>query len=174
MQLRILLAVLLAARCALAWPFADEEQDWAIEPAREIRQAPYSAPTPSEVPGAKVIRTEALKTLVETSNPILIDVAGGDNHITLKGAIWLPGAGRGVHFFDLLQADLASRLSAFAEGDKARPLVFFCVDVECWLSYNAALRAVALGYTQVYWYRGGIAAWLQAKLPTGRVGEPGR
>jgi PQQ-dependent catabolism-associated CXXCW motif protein len=174
MLLRILPAAVLIARCASAFAFADEEHDWGIQPTRDIRQAPYSAPTPVDVPGGKVIRTEQLKALVDSANPLLIDVAVGDGHVTLKGAVWLPGAGRGVHFLDPLQADLAARLSALTTRDKARPLVFFCGDVECWLSYNAALRATALGYTQVYWYRGGIAAWLEAKFPTDRVGEPGK
>jgi rhodanese-related sulfurtransferase len=38
-------------------------------------------------------------------------------------------------------------------------MVFFCANVRCWLSYNASLRAVRLGYTGVRWYRGGIEAW---------------
>jgi rhodanese-related sulfurtransferase len=44
--------------------------------------------------------------------------------------------------------------------------VFFCSGVRCWLSYNAALRAVRGGYANVYWYRGGIDAWRAAGLPT--------
>ncbi|MND08271.1 hypothetical protein D3C83_307850 [compost metagenome] len=43
--------------------------------------------------------------------------------------------------------------------------MFFCVDTECWLSYNAALRAIRLGYSNVMWYRGGISAWSAAELP---------
>ena len=34
------------------------------------------------------------------------------------------------------------------------------------VSYNAALRLYVLGYENLYWYRGGIAAWKAAKLPT--------
>ena len=30
---------------------------------------------------------------------------------------------------------------------------------------NASLRAIHLGYTHVYWYRGGLAAWQAAGLP---------
>ena len=40
---------------------------------------------------------------------------------------------------------------------------------ECWLSYNAALTATDLGYTNLYWYRGGISAWNQARLPVVRT-----
>ena len=42
----------------------------------------------------------------------------------------------------------------------------YCLDAKCWLSYNAALRLDALGYENLYWYRGGIAAWKAANLPT--------
>jgi rhodanese-related sulfurtransferase len=38
-------------------------------------------------------------------------------------------------------------------------VAFFCAGPRCWLSYNAALRAVRLGYRRVLWYRGGIEAW---------------
>jgi rhodanese-related sulfurtransferase len=38
-------------------------------------------------------------------------------------------------------------------------LIFFCFGPRCWLSYNAALRATRLGYTDVRWYRGGLEAW---------------
>jgi lipoprotein NlpI len=39
------------------------------------------------------------------------------------------------------------------------PLIFFCAGSRCWHSYNACLRAINLGYTRVYWYRGGLWAW---------------
>ena len=45
-------------------------------------------------------------------------------------------------------------------------IVFFCLSAKCWLSHNAALRAIALGYENVHWYRGGIKAWKKARLPT--------
>ena len=69
----------------------------------------------------------------------------------------------------MVQAQLATLLAALSGGDKSRAIVFFCSSVRCWLSYNAALRAVRLGYAGVYWYRGGIAAWLAAG---GAVAQP--
>lgn len=53
--------------------------------------------------------------------------------------------------------------------DKCSPVVFYCLSAECWLSYNAVTHAAELGYTNVYWYRGGINAWNKAKLPTHKV-----
>ena len=46
------------------------------------------------------------------------------------------------------------------------PIGFFCYGAQCWESYNAALRAMRLGYREVLWYRGGLAAWKAAGLPT--------
>jgi PQQ-dependent catabolism-associated CXXCW motif protein len=117
-----------------------------------------------------MIVTAELQAMLESgSGPVLIDVASGEGHVTLRGAYWLPGAGRGIHFFDPLQAQLAQYLQQLSKGDKNRPLVFFCVNAQCWLSYNASLRAAALGYTRVYWYRGGIEAWKEAGLPLATV-----
>ena len=39
------------------------------------------------------------------------------------------------------------------------------------MSYNASLRAINLGYTNVLWYRGGIEAWKQAGLPVQSSGS---
>jgi PQQ-dependent catabolism-associated CXXCW motif protein len=94
----------------------------------------------------------------QSAKPYVIDVLGGGVHRTIAGAFWMIGAGAG----DMSREEekrFADAIAAFAGGDKGRPLVFFCVDPECWLSYNAALRSIALGYTNVMWYRGGIAAW---------------
>lgn len=145
---------------------ADEDRDWGVTPSTRLRQPPYSAPTPAVIPGAGVLATRSLKDMLDTgAAPILIDVASGDGHKTLPGAYWLPGAGRGANFIDDIQGSLAALLDKLTRGDKQRPLVFFCVNTRCWLSYNAALRAAAAGYGRVWWYRGGIEAWRAAGLP---------
>jgi rhodanese-related sulfurtransferase len=38
------------------------------------------------------------------------------------------------------------------------------------MSYNAALRAIAAGYSNVLWYRGGIEAWKAAGMPVQAAG----
>ncbi|MFM9972770.1 MAG: rhodanese-like domain-containing protein [Burkholderiales bacterium] len=170
MKINTLLAVLFALQQSVAWSFADEERDWGVPPTRDIRQAPYSAPTPTEIAGARLIFTGQLHNmLVMMPAPVLIDVAGGDEHVTLRGAFWIPGMGRGNHFLDPIQAQTVELLEKLTNGDKSRPLVFFCVNAQCWLSYNASLRAVAAGYQQVFWYRGGIQAWAEADLPLAKV-----
>ena len=73
---------------------------------------------------------------------------------------------QGGTFDDDIQTQLASTLGNITDDDLARPIVVYCIDANCWLSYNAALRFDALGYENLYWYRGGIAAWKAANLPT--------
>ncbi len=145
--------------------YGGEDRDWKVAPTTELRTAGYHAPTPRTIPGGRVVRTADLKAMREGGpQPYLIDVLGGDAHRTIAGAFWLAGAGAGD-----MNADEARRfldaVAKFAGGDRNRPIVFFCADSECWLSYNAALRAVAAGYTNIMWYRGGLAAWFHAGLP---------
>lgn len=157
----IVAAMLLA--CGLA--LANEDADFGVATTRDLRLADYAAPTPREVPGARTIRTLQLQAWLQRAapmRPVLVDVVGGEGHDSIPGAIWLPGAGRGRAFDDAVQAQLARALEVLTGRSNARPIVFFCVGVNCWLSYNAALRAAALGYSEVYWYRGGIEAWIDA------------
>jgi PQQ-dependent catabolism-associated CXXCW motif protein len=143
--------------------FADEDKDMKVPPTSELRTVGYHSPTPLRIPGGKVVTTGELKAMMEQNpRPYVIDVLGGGVHRTIAGAFWMLGAGAGDMNKDE-EARFAKAIAAFAGGDKDRPMVFFCVDSECWLSYNAALRAIRLGYTNVMWYRGGIASW--------RVGE---
>jgi len=165
------LAVQGAAQAADASGFADEERDWKLAPTREYRKADYHAPTPREVPGARTVRTAELRKMMEASTkPWLIDVLGGGLHPTLAGAFWLIGSGAG-DFDAAEQKRFVAALGKFAAGDKNAPFVFFCSSVQCWLSYNAALRAVNAGYTNVMWYRGGIDSWRAAGFPT-RTSDP--
>jgi len=140
---------------------ANELADAGVAPTAELRLKDLHGPTPATLPGGQVVTTTELRRQLqaEGSRPLLFDVLGGDGHASLPGAIWLPGAGRGTGFADDVQRRLARVLEMATQGDLARPMVFFCSGKECWLSYNAALRAVRLGYTSVLWYRGGIEAW---------------
>ncbi|MCX7893555.1 MAG: rhodanese-like domain-containing protein [Burkholderiales bacterium] len=166
------LALIAAGAFAVAAPargaetFAGEDRDFRVPPQAELKQPPYHGPTPMEAPGAKTILTADLKRLVEGgARPVLVDVLAGEHPLTVPGAVWMPEAGHGTAVGDAMQAPFAARLAKLTAGDPERPLVFFCLSAECWLSYNASLRALAAGHRQVYWYRGGIAAWRQAKLP---------
>lgn len=145
--------------------YAEESRDWGVPPTAQLRTVGYHSPTPLQIPGGKVVTTLELKDMMERQpRPYLIDVLGGNVHRTIAGAFWMIGAGAGDMSMDE-EKRFAAAIANFAGGDKGRPMAFFCIDAECWLSYNAALRAIALGYTNVMWYRGGIAAWRIADLP---------
>lgn len=152
---------LLIACILAAFPLrADEAADHGVPPQSALRADGHHAPTPLAVPGARTVGTAELRKLLQAqSPPVLIDVLGGEGHATLPGGAWLPGAGRGESFEDGLQQRLGQALAVLTGGDRARPVVFYCASPQCWLSYNAALRAVRLGYGSVLWYRGGIEAW---------------
>jgi len=152
--------------------YADEDRDWGVAPTNRLRQQPYYGPTPLEIPGANVVQTRQLRAMLAgPGSPILIDVLSEEGHVTLAGAVWLSGFGRGANFLDPVQSVLTQLLAQLSGGDKAKPMVFFCASAQCWLSYNAALRAVAAGYTRVYWYRGGVDAWTEAGLPTATTAQ---
>ena len=159
---RLLLALALLAAAGAAR--ADESEDFGVAATESLRLDEHAAPTPLDIPGAKRVTTAELFRRLARSpaeRPLLFDVVG-DAHASLPGAIWLPGAGRGDSFDDLVQARLAETLAELTRGDRGREMVFFCAGERCWLSYNAALRAVRLGYTAVGWYRGGVRAWTAA------------
>lgn len=150
--------------------YADENVDWGIAPSKRLRQSPYHGPTPLTIPGAQVVQTRELQAMLAgAAPPVLIDVLSEGGHVTLASAVWISGAGRGANFMDPVQSVLVQLLAQLSGGDKSKGLVFFCASSQCWLSYNAALRAVAAGYDRVYWYRGGIESWGAAGLPTAKT-----
>lgn len=164
-SLCLLLAALAVALSAPigAQTHAEEDHDDRVPAASELRLEAHAAPTPILIPGARRILTEELRARLDRADaPVLFDVLAGELHESLPGAIWLPGAGHGRGFDDAVQIQMAKLLELATTGNKMRALVFFCASKSCWLSYNASLRAVRLGYTQVLWYRGGIQAWLDA------------
>ena len=147
-----------------------ESKDWGVAQTAEIFTKKPHAPTPRLHALANTVTTKALHELIiGDESPLLIDVMGGKGHRTVPGAIWLKGAGRSDEREERVDERLTAILEKVTEGDRMRAIVFFCLSAECWLSHNAALRAVALGYENVHWYRGGINAWKKAKLPTERA-----
>ena len=127
------------------------------------------------IPGGTLITTpEVLELLKSRRGDVLVfDVMGGPRY--LPGAISLVPASQGGNFEDQVQKDLKKYLERLTEGVRDRPMVFYCLNRECWMSYNAALRAIRLGYRNVLWYRGGLEAWKAAELPTqGSGGRPSR
>lgn len=150
------------------------------------RMEEYRAPVPATLAGATVLDTAAAEALWKSGEAIFIDAmprpvkppnlpAGTIWHDKPRTSIarshWLINTGYGK-LSPEADAYFESRLAALTKDDKRAPLVFFC-EPECWMSWNAAKRALSLGYTAVSWYPGGATEWAAAGLPTtAAVPEP--
>ena len=144
--------------------FSFEDKNWDIKPTESPEARQYHSPTPMSIPGGRVIKTLELKALLESSDKVVvIDVLGSKTRKTIPGAFWMHGAGDG-RFFAAEKNRFSAALEKLTEGNKDRPLVFLCLNSECWLSYNASLHAIEAGYKDVIWYRGGTDSWRGASL----------
>ena len=135
-----------------------EREDFGVAATRELHNGPMHGPTPASIPGGKVITTVGVLDLQRQQIPhVLIDVLGAPDMLpnALPGA-WMSQPGS---FTDEVQQRAAAMLMQAARGRKDMPLVFYCQSPQCWMSYNAALRAINAGFTNVLWYRGGVEAW---------------
>ena len=142
-----------------------ETQDFGVPATTSLHAGPMHGRTPVSIPGGRLITTKDLAAMVQQQSPYLIlDVLGSGE--LLPGALPAAQASQGGHFSDQVQQQFNQFLQQATRGNKQVPLVVYCQSVECWMSYNAALRAINLGYSNVLWYRGGIAAWKQAGFPT--------
>jgi hypothetical protein len=123
------------------------------------------APTPTTIPGAHTIQTSDLVSLISRMKPILIDVALDSWGRSIPGTVGLQGTGHGSRFSNGLQTRFSRKIHELTKGDLSAPIVAFCVNSERFTGYNLALRLVALGCTNVHWYRGGVEAWQVNGLP---------
>lgn len=136
-----------------------ELADYGIPPTTELHAGPLHGPTPTSVPGGQVITTVGLKQLVagQYGPFLLLDILGQKEG--LPGAIRATPAAQAGTFQDAVQGQYAQFLQQMTQGKKDIPIVVYCESTQCWMSYNAALRAINLGYSNVLWYRGGVEAW---------------
>ena len=142
-----------------------ERQDYGIPATDQLHTGAFHGPTPASIPGGQLITTKGLLALVQGQQTpyFLFDVLGGPE--VLPGALpsaWLAQAGS---FNDPISQQFGQMLKQGTQGRTDIPLIFYCLSTQCWMSYNAALRAIKLGYSNVLWYRGGLEAWKSAGLP---------
>lgn len=132
----------------------------------------YRSPVPATLKGGKVIAYAEAKALFDAKSAVFIDVyprapkppnlpAGtiwrDPPHESIPGSAWLANVGYGV-LPPPMQAYFTERLASLTSGDKSKPVVFFCLK-NCWQSWNAAKRALEMGYTNVMWFPDGVDAW---------------
>ena len=144
--------------------YANESTDWGV-PAQKTPGSPVGSRTPTTIPGGTVLTTRQVADMIQrNAKMILIDALDNPGHATIPGAhrVWFAGRPEWNNDFNVA---LRLILARFTGNDANYPIVFFCGSSECWESYNAALRAIAFGFKNVYWYRGGTVAWAEAKMP---------
>jgi hypothetical protein len=143
---------------------ADEDDDFGVVP-DNVLHTDLVGHTPTTSLVATTIRTGELINLLARLKPILIDVALDTWGRSIPNAIGLQGTGQGADFSETVQNRFRRKLQNLTNGDPSAPIVVFGVNSERFTGYNLALRLVALGYTQIYWYRGGVEAWQGNGLP---------
>ena len=163
-----ILAALLAAVLFHASALAGET---VAEPSG-YRMEEYRAPVPGTLQGARVVTTQEAAALLKEKRAVFFDVmphtpkpaklpAGTiwreKVRNNIPGSVWLPNVGYGA-----LSPETADYFRAAIEtltgGDKKRVVLFYCM-TDCWMSWNAAKRAVEWGYGSVVWYPSGADGW---------------
>ncbi len=142
------------------------------------RTSQYRAATPASLRGARVVTTAEARQMWDGKNAVFVDVmphaprpanlpAGTiwreRPRQNIPGSVWLPDTGYG-ELAPVTERYLRDNLARVTAGDHARLLVFYCLK-DCWMSWNAAKRALAMGYTNVAWYPEGTDGWADADLP---------
>ena len=132
----------------------------------------YRSPTPETLSGVTVVDAIQAKAMHENGQAIFIDVLPspkqppgmkeGDiwlpkKRLNIPGSIWLADVGYGV-LSDDLEMYFISNLELVSK-DKTHGLLFYC-QINCWMSWNAAKRALNFGYSNVFWFPGGVDEWL--------------
>ena len=141
---------------------ADEDADFGLA-SDDVLHTDYEAPTPTTAPGARTIQTPDLAVLVEQRKPLVLDVSLRWGR-SIPGAVGLWGGGIGGGTSDEYEGRLRTKMQQLTHGDLNAPVVAVGWNAERYQGRNLALRLAALGYTNVYWYRGGREAWEVAGL----------
>lgn len=132
----------------------------------------YDDEVPAALDGAVTVNAIEVKRLLDSQSAIAIDVIPEQRrpqelsqdqlwfpveHKGLPGAIWLPDTGYGA-LSDTTENYFINHLRESTRGNKNHPVIFYCRS-DCWMSWNAAKRALSYGYSKVHWFAEGIDGW---------------
>ncbi|SEE53545.1 Adenylate cyclase, class 3 [Rhizobiales bacterium GAS191] len=144
---------------------ADEYADFGVPP-DDVLHAEIAGYTPTKAPGTMPTNTAELPDLLIKRRPLVIDAMASWWGRSIPGAVGLKFVGLGgSSFSDPTQERLRKKLEQLTTGDRSKPIVAVGFNSERFDGYNLALRLVHMGFTEVYWYRGGREAWEVAGLP---------
>lgn len=165
-----LLAAALFATSAIAEEAPEPDGYWT---------GPINGPVPATLSGGKVIHADELSAMLDAEQVVLIDVSNSPKrpegmssdapwipvaHEAIPGSIWMPDVGLGS-LPDNLDEYFLSQLTDETGEDYDYPIVIYCHE-SCWLSWNAAKRAINHGFRNVHWFPEGIEGWKAAGYET--------
>lgn len=166
-----------AALLILAFVAAAHAQDKVSEPG-DYRMDNYRAAVPATLEGARVLTTAEAEAIWRAKSGVFIDVlprapkpknlpAGtvwrDKPRFDIPGSLWLPDTGYG-RLAPAVEDYFKRGLARASDGNKNALLVLYCL-TDCWMSWNAAKRALSYGYPNVAWYPEGTDGWDHELLP---------
>jgi len=163
---------------AAAFVFAASAKAEEVPEPSGYRMDKYRAPVPKTLNGARVVTTQEAQTLWRDKSAVFVDVMPQapkpDNlpegtiwrdkpRDDIPGSIWLANVGYGAINAET-EAYFRAGLENNGAADKKQPILFYCM-TNCWMSWNAAKRALEWGHVSVIWYPAGADGWAETGLP---------
>src|SRR4051812_35833968 len=146
----------------------EEDADFGIQSDGKLHED-LAGPTPVSLPPVRTIQTAEVARMLGEKNPVVVDTMLYSWGRSMPGAVGLRNVGLGGTFEDGAQRALSQAMRQHAREDRDRPVIAVGFNALRFDGYNLALRLTALGYTNVYWYRGGREAWEVAGRPETQV-----
>jgi adenylate cyclase len=145
----------------------DEDADSGVPSTSTMQKFSHlTDPTPMTVPGGRTVRTRDVIDMLATRKPLVLTTTPDVPTIPSALFIDIPATG---DLRDRWQDDLGRLMQKLSNGDLHRPIIVFSYNINRWYGRNLALRLIALGYTEVAWYRGGWEAWEASGQPRGSL-----
>jgi PQQ-dependent catabolism-associated CXXCW motif protein len=138
----------------------------------------YRAPVPATLTGARVLSTAEAEAIWRDKRGAFVDVLPrppkppnlpaetvwrDKPRRDIPGSLWLPDTGYGKLAAET-ESYFRDGLARASAGRRDALLVIYC-QADCWMSWNAARRALSYGYSNVAWFPEGTDGWEQARLP---------
>ena len=166
-----LVFALVVGTIALSPPLTLLAQETVDQPAG-YRMEEYDAPVPDGLDGATTVDAIAVRELMESADAVVIDVLPEHRrpeflpenqiwipvkHKGIPGSLWLPDIGFGV-LSEVTETYFKHHLKIATRDNLYHPVIFYC-RTDCWMSWNAAKRALEFGYRNVHWFSEGTDGW---------------
>ena len=104
----------------------------------------------------RVSAEEVVELVTSVPDLVVIDARKASDR---DAAGWIEGS-VGLPDYDTDAASLAKHIPS-----KSSPVLFYCNGVKCGRSVKSSKKALSLGYTNIFWFRGGWEEWAEKGMP---------